>query len=159
MAGLHAPWTPLASWASNPAARSPAASRGYSLGSMPGTIESHQAMPLLARAAAGETLEADQARTAARFALRELAQRHPGRSVEVRIPFAGAVQILPGPSHRRGTPPNVVEMAIGVFVDLCVGRSTWDEAVAAAEVSASGVRASLSGLVPLYGDAILARWR
>jgi len=78
---------------------------------MPGTIESHQAMPLLARAAAGETLEADQARTAARFALRELAQRHPGRSVEVRVPFAGAVQILPGPSHRRGTPPNVVEMA------------------------------------------------
>ena len=50
-------------------------------------------------------------------------------------------------------------MAIGVFVDLCVGRSTWDEAVAAGEVSASGVRASLSGLVPLYGDAILARWR
>ena len=34
--------------------------------------------------------------TAVRFTLEELGALHPGRSVEVRVPPAGAVQILPG---------------------------------------------------------------
>jgi len=46
---------------------------------------------------------------AVRFTLEELGTLHPGRSVEVRVPPAGAVQILPGTTHRRGTPPAVVE--------------------------------------------------
>ena len=44
--------------------------------------------------------------TAVRFTLEELGVLHPGRSVEVRVPPAGAVQILPGTTHRRGTPPS-----------------------------------------------------
>ena len=38
--------------------------------------------------------------------------QHPGRSVEVRVPPYAAVQCGigdPGPTHTRGTPPNVVE--------------------------------------------------
>ena len=41
-----------------------------------------------------------------------LPARYPGRSVEVRIPPYAAVQCAtgdPGPTHTRGTPPNVVE--------------------------------------------------
>lgn len=45
--------------------------------------------------------------TAVRWALEELAERAPGRAVEVRVPPAGAVQILGGTVHRRGTPPAV----------------------------------------------------
>lgn len=125
---------------------------------MPGTIETHEAMPLLARAAAGDALEAGQARTAARFALRELAQRCPGRSVEVRVPFAGAVQIGRGPAHRRGTPPNVVEMEVGVFLDLVVGSLTWSEAERSGKATASGARADLGPCFPLFADATLDRW-
>ncbi|MDQ1741885.1 MAG: hypothetical protein QOE23_224, partial [Pseudonocardiales bacterium] len=38
-----------------------------------------------------------------------LAAKYPGRSVEVRVPPATAVQAIAGPRHTRGTPPNVVE--------------------------------------------------
>ena len=115
-------------------------------------------MPLLARAAAGDALEAGQARTAARFALRELAQRCPGRSVEVRVPFAGAVQIGRGPAHRRGTPPNVVEMAAGVLLDLAVRSLTSREAARSGKASASGARADLGPCFPPFADATPARW-
>ena len=34
----------------------------------------------------------------------------PGRLVELRIPPYAAIQCVEGGNHRRGTPPNVVEM-------------------------------------------------
>ena len=67
-----------------------------------------------------------------------LAGRHPGRSVEVRVPPYAAVQCGvggPGPAHTRGTPPNVVETDPVTFFRLATGRITW----------ADGVR---DGLVP-----------
>jgi len=69
--------------------------------------------------------------TAVRFTLEELGSLHPGRSVEVRVPPAGAVQILPGTTHRRGTPPAVVETDARTWLSLACGLLTWDEAVAA----------------------------
>ena len=56
------------------------------------------------------TMEPADVRDAVRFLLEELAERAPGRSVEVRVPPYGAVQCVPGPRHTRGTPPNVVEV-------------------------------------------------
>ena len=56
-----------------------------------------------------------------------LAARHPGRSVEVRIPPYAAVQCGigdPGPTHTRGTPPNVVETSPLTFLRLATGRLT-----------------------------------
>ena len=87
--------------------------------------------------------------TAVRFTLEELGALHPGRSVEVRVPPAGAVQILPGTTHRRGTPPAVVETDARTWLSLACAFLTWDEAVAASLVSASGERTDLGPLLPL----------
>ena len=38
-----------------------------------------------------------------------LTERAPGRAIEVRIPPYAAVQCGEGPTHTRGTPPNVIE--------------------------------------------------
>lgn len=81
-----------------------------------------------------------------------LAARHPGRSVEVRIPPYAAVQCSigePGPTHTRGTPPNVVETDAVTFLRLATGRVSWLEAMATGRVSASGLRADLSSVLPL----------
>ncbi len=88
-------------------------------------------------------------RTAVRFTLEELADVAPGNSVEVRVPPDGAVQAVEGPRHTRGTPPNVVETDPATWLALATGRTTWDEAVAAGRVHASGERADLSALLPL----------
>lgn len=81
-----------------------------------------------------------------------LCQRHPGRSIEVRVPPFVAVQCgNPGePRHTRGTPPTVIECQPLPFVRLCCGRVTWAEALARNEISASGVRADISDWLPLY---------
>ena len=78
-----------------------------------------------------------------------LAERAPGRSVEVRVPPYAAVQCVGGPRHTRGTPPNVVEMDPLTWVRLAAGLESWRDAAAAGRVSASGVRADLSGYLPL----------
>jgi uncharacterized protein (TIGR03083 family) len=81
-----------------------------------------------------------------------LAGQHPGRSVEVRVPPYAAVQCGlgdPGPTHTRGTPPNVVETDPVTFLRLATGRVRWADAVAAGRVSASGLRADLSTALPV----------
>ena len=80
---------------------------------------------------------------------RWLAQQVPGRSVELRVPPHVAVQLVPGPRHTRGTPPNVVETDAGTWLRLATGELGWDDAVAQGRVSASGNRADLSQHLPL----------
>lgn len=92
-------------------------------------------------------------RMAARYCLEELAARAPGNSVEVRVPPAGVTQVIEGPRHTRGTPPNVVEMNEEVWLNLCVGRTQWATAVAQGEISASGTRADLGTVMPLWADS------
>jgi uncharacterized protein (TIGR03083 family) len=80
-----------------------------------------------------------------------LAARHPGRSVEVRVPPYAAVQCAiadPGPTHTRGTPPNVVETDPVTFLRLATGRISCAEAAANGWVHASGLRANLSPVLP-----------
>jgi hypothetical protein len=84
-----------------------------------------------------------------RFILQEFARIAPGKSVEVRVPPHGAVQIVEGLGHTRGTPPNVVELDAATLVALAVGDESWDAAVARGAVRASGTRATLAELVPL----------
>lgn len=90
--------------------------------------------------------------TAVRFALEELGERVPGNSVEVRVPPFGVTQCRPGPRHTRGTPPNVVETDAQTWLQLITGRTTWAQASAKATVTASGTRADLSDLLPLFPD-------
>jgi uncharacterized protein (TIGR03083 family) len=78
-----------------------------------------------------------------------LAAKAPGGSTEVRIPPYAVVQCVEGPRHTRGTPPNVVETGPLTWIRLATGRVSWQDAVEAAEVSASGERADLGGLLPL----------
>lgn len=55
----------------------------------------------------------------ARKYLEEISQKYSGSSVELRVPGAGAVQILQtGTKHRRGTPNTVVEMDIDTWIRL-----------------------------------------
>ena len=87
--------------------------------------------------------------TAVRYTLEELATTAPGRTVEVRVPPHGAVQCIEGPVHTRGTPPNVIETDAETWLRLAVGDLTWEAAVDAARIRASGQRAHLEGLLPL----------
>lgn len=83
-----------------------------------------------------------------------LADQNPGRSVEVRVPPFAAAQCGvtdPGPTHTRGTPPNVVETDPITFLRLATGRLTWVEAHKQGTVFASGLRADLSPVLPLLG--------
>ncbi len=87
--------------------------------------------------------------TAVRYLLEELAAVAPGKTVEVRVPPFGATQCIAGPEHTRGTPANVIEMSPRVWIELGCGDVSFDEAVASGEVTASGTRAHLNGLLPL----------
>ncbi|MBK6885583.1 MAG: hypothetical protein IPH03_03415 [Tetrasphaera sp.] len=84
---------------------------------------------------------------AVRHTLADLAERHPGRSVEVRVPPFGAVQCIAGPVHRRGTPPNTVETDPATWLALAVGELHWADAVERGLVRSSGIRAD-SGVGP-----------
>jgi Bacterial SCP ortholog len=84
-----------------------------------------------------------------RHLLAILAERAPGRSVEVRVPPYAAVQCIPGVRHTRGTPPAVVETDPETWIALATGELAWAEAVAAGRVVASGERSDLSPWLPL----------
>src|ERR1700761_7376173 len=88
-------------------------------------------------------------RSAARFLLLELERARPGRSVEVRVVPVAAVQVVEGPRHTRGTPPNVVETDPLTWFRLATGRLDWAEAVDEGLVRASGGRSDLSAYLPL----------
>ncbi|ASO22998.1 hypothetical protein AHOG_27000 [Actinoalloteichus hoggarensis] len=100
----------------------------------------------------GETARPERTVLAAavRLSLRTLEQVAPGHTVEVRVPPFAAVQCVAGPRHTRGTPPNVVETDPRTWLELATGRLSWDDALAAGRVSASGGRADLSHWLPLF---------
>lgn len=112
-------------------------------------ISSADGVSALAAAAAGGA-DRNTTATAVRYALEELAERVPGNSVEVRVPPFGVTQCIPGPRHTRGTPPNVVETDAATWLALVTGNLSWADAVSAGKVSASGLRADLSGCLPLF---------
>jgi hypothetical protein len=88
-------------------------------------------------------------RLAVRYTLQLLADRAPGHSVEVRIPPVAAIQAIPGPLHRRGTPSAVVEMDPETWLALATGTAAWEDARARGRILASGQRADLSPWLPL----------
>ena len=70
----------------------------------------------------------------------------PGNSVELRIPSYAAIQCISGSVHRRGTPPNVVEMSGQTLIKLVGNPTYWDEFCHEGRISASGTNANLKDL-------------
>jgi hypothetical protein len=89
-------------------------------------------LPEPARAELGE---------AVRMTARTLAAVAPGSSVEVRVPPFVAVQCIPGPEHRRGNPPNVVEADPRTWLLLATGLLQAADAEASGALRLSGARA------------------
>ena len=107
------------------------------------------ARAVLARLRADDAPTRDEQRTVVKASLAALVARAPGRSVEVRIPPFAAVQVIEGSTHRRGTPPAVVETDPATWLALALGEADWASAVSTGKVRASGERSDLSGLLPL----------
>jgi len=70
----------------------------------------------------------------------------PGKSVELRIPHYSAIQCVLGSVHRRGTPPNVVEMSGQTLIDLTKNPYKWEELCSKGMISASGTNSNLKDL-------------
>ena len=70
----------------------------------------------------------------------------PGRSVELRIPPYAAIQCVGGSIHRRGTPPNVVEMSAETLLKLLENPIKWQQYCDLGSISASGTNSNLGNL-------------
>ena len=98
--------------------------------------------------ACGENPPRESVKAAVKATMAAFIDVAPGRSVEIRIPPYSAIQAVPGATHRRGTPPAVVETDARTWLELCTGRIGWEQA--RNRVHASGERSDLSGWLPLY---------
>ena len=69
-----------------------------------------------------------------------------GKSVELRVPPYGAIQCVAGGNHRRGTPPNTVEMSGQTLIRLINKPALWGTLCESGEVRASGLLSDLSNI-------------
>ncbi len=70
----------------------------------------------------------------------------PGKSVELRVPPYGVIQCVSGSNHRRGTPPNTVEMSGQTLLKLINEPALWSSLCESGEVRASGLLSDLSNV-------------
>ena len=68
----------------------------------------------------------------------------PGGLVELRIPPYAAIQCVAGGNHKRGTPPNTVEMSGQVLIQLIKEPSSWHKLCTQGDIAASGINSDLS---------------
>ncbi len=92
---------------------------------------------------------ADDEALAVRYSLQLFRAKAPGSSVEVRVPPWAVVQVIEGPAHTRGTPPAVVEMSPTTWLNIAVGKESFDHAKDAGTIQASGSRSNLSAWFPI----------
>jgi hypothetical protein len=78
--------------------------------------------------------------------LKEVQELAPGGSVELRIPPYAAIQCVAGSAHRRGTPPNVVEMSAETLIRLLESPDQWQIFCETGAISASGANSNLANL-------------
>ncbi len=116
---------------------------------MPRRITTDDGRAALAAVRTADAPQRTDLATAVRYLLQLLAEKAPGHSVEVRVPPFGAVQVVEGPRHTRGTPPNVVETDAMTWIALALGEEQWADAASAGRILASGIRADVSHLLPL----------
>ena len=94
-------------------------------------------------------LDKDSLRTLIKYLLEILHKKVPGNSVEVRIPPFAAIQIIEGTTHRRGTPPAIIEISPEIFIQISLGEITWEKALTQGLIQASGQRTDLTEHFPL----------
>jgi hypothetical protein len=87
--------------------------------------------------------------------LKVIEELAPGRSVELRIPPYAAIQCVSGSTHRRGTPPNVVEMSGQTLITLSKNPDLWDQLCSEGAISASGTNSNLAELFVQVSKLIL----
>lgn len=98
-------------------------------------------------------IKSDDQAVPVRYFLQCLEDSHPGGTIELRVPPFGVAQIVEGLEHRRGTPPNVVEIAPELFIKLCLGEASFDDHQNTKALTLSGTRAvEVSKLFPLGSD-------
>ncbi len=78
--------------------------------------------------------------------LKVIQELAPGRSVELRIPPYAAIQCVGGSTHRRGTPPNVVQMSARTLIDLTQSPEKWQKFRDIGLVQVSGTNSDLSAI-------------
>lgn len=104
-----------------------------------------------------QLLQASSLRSCARSLSQALGERFAGHTIEVRIPPASAVQLGAfgqGPTHTRGTPPNVVETDELTWLQLGTGLLELDQAIAEGRVTASGAQhMALDRMLPVINLA------
>jgi hypothetical protein len=83
-----------------------------------------------------------------------LSQVAPGGAVEVRVPPYAAAQVVGGLTHKRGTPPAVVELDAETWIALAIGDLVWPEAERSGRLRASGERSDLGPLLPLLAPSV-----
>jgi hypothetical protein len=76
----------------------------------------------------------------------------PGGLVELRIPPYAAIQCVAGGNHKRGTPPNTVEMSGQVLIKLINDPSIWHTLCSQGDIAASGINSDLSEIFILAGE-------
>ena len=81
-----------------------------------------------------------------KYILSEMKKFSPGKSVELRIPPYAAIQCVSGITHRRGTPPNVVEMSAQTLLKLLENPNQWQKFCDLGLISASGTNSNLADL-------------
>ena len=94
-------------------------------------------------------LDKEIKKTLVKFLLEKLHNKVPGNSVEVRIPPFAAIQIIEGTTHKRGTPPAVVEINPDTFIKISLGEISWQDGLTKGLIQASGQRTDLSEHFPL----------
>jgi hypothetical protein len=82
----------------------------------------------------------------AREILKIVQQVAPGNSVELRIPPYSAIQCVSGSVHKRGTPPNVVEMSAQTLIKIIENPNLWEQLCSIGMISASGTNSNLKEL-------------
>ena len=85
-----------------------------------------------------------EAKKQVREILSVIKQIAPGKSLELRIPPYAAIQCVAGVTHRRGTPPNVVEMNAETLIKLIDNPNQWTDLLNQGSISASGENSDIS---------------
>lgn len=83
----------------------------------------------------------------------------PCGSVELRIPPYAAIQCVGGTIHRRGTPPNVVEMKAETLIKLLESPDLWQQFCNSGAISASGTNSNLGNLLAQVGKLMKSKVR